>query len=162
MTPIDLVVEEHFHRAAPGGMGGTKAAGNYSPVSASICCFWTATSALRVFACQAVAVRLWCCNKLHTGSWLCSSTSIGIVLVDYLEMRGKSVEVLTQAVRQRWQPAWPKCCSAPCCYPCYISLLIAGPSCLYCLDAGVDNTASSQAKWVCRCCVLGCKDRHVP
>ena len=33
MTPIDLVVEEHFHRAAPGGMGGTKAAGNYSPVS---------------------------------------------------------------------------------------------------------------------------------
>ncbi|KAL3154924.1 hypothetical protein ABBQ38_011458 [Trebouxia sp. C0009 RCD-2024] len=31
-TPIDLVVEEHFHRAAPGGMGGTKAAGNYSPV----------------------------------------------------------------------------------------------------------------------------------
>jgi branched-chain amino acid aminotransferase len=32
MTPIDLVVEERFHRAAPGGMGGTKAAGNYSPV----------------------------------------------------------------------------------------------------------------------------------
>lgn len=30
--PIDLVVEERFHRAAPGGMGGTKAAGNYSPV----------------------------------------------------------------------------------------------------------------------------------
>lgn len=33
LTPIDLVVEERFHRAAPGGMGGTKAAGNYSPVS---------------------------------------------------------------------------------------------------------------------------------
>ncbi|GBF92212.1 branched-chain amino acid aminotransferase [Raphidocelis subcapitata] len=32
LTPIDLVVEEHFHRAAPRGMGGTKAAGNYSPV----------------------------------------------------------------------------------------------------------------------------------
>eukprot|EP00803_Ostreobium_quekettii_P001786 evm.model.scf_3527.1 EVM.evm.TU.scf_3527.1 scf_3527:2259-7100(+) len=32
LTPIDLVVEERFHRAAPGGMGGTKAAGNYSPV----------------------------------------------------------------------------------------------------------------------------------
>jgi branched-subunit amino acid aminotransferase/4-amino-4-deoxychorismate lyase len=32
LTPIDLIVEEHFHRAAPGGMGGTKAAGNYSPV----------------------------------------------------------------------------------------------------------------------------------
>lgn len=32
LTPIDLVVEQHFHRAAPGGMGGTKAAGNYSPV----------------------------------------------------------------------------------------------------------------------------------
>jgi branched-chain amino acid aminotransferase len=32
LTPIDLVVEEYFHRAAPGGMGGTKAAGNYSPV----------------------------------------------------------------------------------------------------------------------------------
>lgn len=33
LTPIDLIVEERFHRAAPGGMGGTKAAGNYSPVS---------------------------------------------------------------------------------------------------------------------------------
>eukprot|EP00951_Prasinocladus_malaysianus_P031792 scaffold306687_cov49-Prasinocladus_malaysianus.AAC.1 len=32
LTPIDLLVETHFHRAAPGGMGGTKAAGNYSPV----------------------------------------------------------------------------------------------------------------------------------
>lgn len=32
LTPINLVVEERFHRAAPGGMGGTKAAGNYSPV----------------------------------------------------------------------------------------------------------------------------------
>jgi len=27
-------VEERFHRAAPGGMGGTKAAGNYSPARA--------------------------------------------------------------------------------------------------------------------------------
>ncbi len=42
-------MEERFHRAAPGGMGGTKAAGNYSPVSTwqSTCdtvfylyCFW--------------------------------------------------------------------------------------------------------------------------
>lgn len=32
LTPINLIVEERFHRAAPGGMGGTKAAGNYSPV----------------------------------------------------------------------------------------------------------------------------------
>lgn len=32
LTPIDLLVETHFHRAAPGGMGGTKCAGNYSPV----------------------------------------------------------------------------------------------------------------------------------
>ena len=32
MSPIDLIVEEHFHRSAPGGMGGTKCAGNYSPV----------------------------------------------------------------------------------------------------------------------------------
>ena len=32
-TPIDLIVETKFHRAAPGGMGGTKAAGNYSPAS---------------------------------------------------------------------------------------------------------------------------------
>ena len=32
LTPIRLLVEERFHRAAPGGMGGTKAAGNYSPV----------------------------------------------------------------------------------------------------------------------------------
>ncbi len=63
MTPIDLVVEEHFHRAAPGGMGGTKAAGNYSPVSASTCCFWTAASAVRVFAHQAAAVWLCCAPK---------------------------------------------------------------------------------------------------
>jgi branched-chain amino acid aminotransferase len=27
-----LIVEEHFHRAAPGGTGGAKVAGNYSPV----------------------------------------------------------------------------------------------------------------------------------
>jgi branched-subunit amino acid aminotransferase/4-amino-4-deoxychorismate lyase len=32
MTPIDLLVETQFHRAAPGGTGGTKCAGNYSPV----------------------------------------------------------------------------------------------------------------------------------
>lgn len=32
LTPIDLIVESRFHRAAPGGMGGTKCAGNYSPV----------------------------------------------------------------------------------------------------------------------------------
>lgn len=38
LTPVDLIVEEHFHRAAPGGMGGTKAAGNYSPVSSHTCC----------------------------------------------------------------------------------------------------------------------------
>jgi hypothetical protein len=38
LTPIDLIVEERFHRAAPGGMGATKAAGNYSPVrSAQLC-----------------------------------------------------------------------------------------------------------------------------
>ena len=27
LTPIHLIVEEHFHRAAPGGMGGTKGRG---------------------------------------------------------------------------------------------------------------------------------------
>lgn len=32
LTPIDLIVENRFHRAAPGGTGGTKCAGNYSPV----------------------------------------------------------------------------------------------------------------------------------
>eukprot|EP00892_Ulva_mutabilis_P010134 jgi/Ulvmu1/7493/UM037_0037.1 len=32
MQPIDLMVETQFHRAAPGGMGSTKCAGNYSPV----------------------------------------------------------------------------------------------------------------------------------
>ena len=36
LTPIDLIVEERFHRAAPRGMGGTKAAGNYSPVLCSL------------------------------------------------------------------------------------------------------------------------------
>lgn len=41
LSPINLIVEERFHRAAPGGMGGTKAAGNYSPVrlsSATLSC----------------------------------------------------------------------------------------------------------------------------
>jgi len=32
LTPIDLKVDTEFHRSAPRGMGGTKAAGNYSPV----------------------------------------------------------------------------------------------------------------------------------
>jgi len=32
LTPIDLTVSGVFHRSAPKGMGGTKAAGNYSPV----------------------------------------------------------------------------------------------------------------------------------
>jgi len=32
LAPISLLVEERFHRSAPRGMGGTKAAGNYSPV----------------------------------------------------------------------------------------------------------------------------------
>ena len=32
LTPIDLVVEESYHRAAPGGTGSTKCIGNYSPV----------------------------------------------------------------------------------------------------------------------------------
>jgi branched-chain amino acid aminotransferase len=32
LTPIHLKVDTEFHRSAPRGMGGTKAAGNYSPV----------------------------------------------------------------------------------------------------------------------------------
>lgn len=32
LKPIQLIVEEEFHRAAPGGMGSTKCAGNYSQV----------------------------------------------------------------------------------------------------------------------------------
>jgi branched-chain amino acid aminotransferase len=32
LTPIDLIVETEYHRAAPGGTGGTKCVGNYSPV----------------------------------------------------------------------------------------------------------------------------------
>jgi len=32
LTPIDLIVETEYHRAAPGGTGGTKCIGNYSPV----------------------------------------------------------------------------------------------------------------------------------
>ena len=32
LTPIDLKVDTQYHRSAPRGMGGTKAAGNYSPV----------------------------------------------------------------------------------------------------------------------------------
>lgn len=32
LTPINLLVETEYHRAAPGGTGGTKCIGNYSPV----------------------------------------------------------------------------------------------------------------------------------
>ena len=32
LSPIDLIVEEDYHRAAPGGTGSTKCVGNYSPV----------------------------------------------------------------------------------------------------------------------------------
>eukprot|EP00897_Mesotaenium_endlicherianum_P002412 jgi/Mesen1/2199/ME000152S01282 len=32
LTPISLKVEEHFHRATPGGTGAAKTIGNYSPV----------------------------------------------------------------------------------------------------------------------------------
>lgn len=32
LTPIDLVVSDTFHRAAPGGAGGTKCVGNYAQV----------------------------------------------------------------------------------------------------------------------------------
>lgn len=32
LTPIDLKIETEYHRAAPGGTGGTKCVGNYSPV----------------------------------------------------------------------------------------------------------------------------------
>ena len=32
LTPIHLLVEETCHRAAPGGMGGAKAVGNYAQV----------------------------------------------------------------------------------------------------------------------------------
>jgi len=54
LTPIDLVVEERFHRAAPGGMGGTKAAGNYSPVRG-----WDVCAC--VFVCLCVCVWVWVC-----------------------------------------------------------------------------------------------------
>jgi branched-chain amino acid aminotransferase len=32
ITPIDLLVSTKFHRAAPGGAGGTKCVGNYAQV----------------------------------------------------------------------------------------------------------------------------------
>eukprot|EP00976_Prorocentrum_cordatum_P110088 1195134-Prorocentrum_minimum.AAC.8 len=32
LTPIDLLVSTKFHRAAPGGAGGTKCIGNYAQV----------------------------------------------------------------------------------------------------------------------------------
>jgi branched-chain amino acid aminotransferase len=32
LTPINLLVSEHFHRAAAGGAGGTKCIGNYAQV----------------------------------------------------------------------------------------------------------------------------------
>lgn len=33
VKPVSLLVDYHFHRAAPGGVGWVKAAGNYSQVS---------------------------------------------------------------------------------------------------------------------------------
>lgn len=33
LAPINLVVENEFHRAAPGGTGGVKTIGNYASVS---------------------------------------------------------------------------------------------------------------------------------
>lgn len=35
MAPINLIVENEFHRATPGGTGGVKTIGNYAAVSKS-------------------------------------------------------------------------------------------------------------------------------
>lgn len=36
MAPINLIVENEFHRATPGGTGGVKTIGNYAAVSKSL------------------------------------------------------------------------------------------------------------------------------
>jgi len=33
LSPINLIVEEKFHRASPGGTGGVKTIGNYASVT---------------------------------------------------------------------------------------------------------------------------------
>lgn len=33
LAPINLIIEENFHRAAPGGTGGVKTIGNYASVT---------------------------------------------------------------------------------------------------------------------------------
>lgn len=87
MTPIDLVVEEHFHRAAPGGMGGTKAAGNYSPVSAFNMLILDSSKhivCLCLSGCCCVAMLL---QQVYICLWLCSSTATGVALIDNSNLR---------------------------------------------------------------------------
>jgi branched-chain amino acid aminotransferase len=33
LSPINLIVEDQFHRASPGGTGGVKTIGNYASVN---------------------------------------------------------------------------------------------------------------------------------
>lgn len=39
MAPINLLIEDEFHRACPGGTGDVKAIANYAPVSIVLCTF---------------------------------------------------------------------------------------------------------------------------
>lgn len=40
LSPINLIVEDKFHRASPGGTGGVKTIGNYASVSLWISTCW--------------------------------------------------------------------------------------------------------------------------
>ena len=71
MTPIDLVVEEHFHRAAPGGMGGTKAAGNYSPVSCTCNPKFGIQALLTQHCCGMAALQHIVCSTVN---YVCNKT----------------------------------------------------------------------------------------
>ncbi|RWW03494.1 hypothetical protein GW17_00033354 [Ensete ventricosum] len=57
LAPINLVVENEFHRAAPGGTGGVKTIGNYASVSELI------TSVEQASLITALAFRLLLCSR---------------------------------------------------------------------------------------------------
>ena len=50
VKPVSLLVDYDFHRAAPGGTGWVKAAGNYSPVGIGADC-WQLLQTLRKICC---------------------------------------------------------------------------------------------------------------
>ena len=73
LTPIDLIVEEQFHRSAPGGMGGTKCAGNYSPVLVTQVRGGPGIVAVAVWWWQGLWQGLWQGPRQGPAAWLSGS-----------------------------------------------------------------------------------------